>query len=428
MIVLYNPKVTKPRNRRMPLSVLALAAVLEGKEEYAIVDGNLDPSPTATITGLMKERHVEALGVTVMPSPQIVSAVTSCRELRARFPQVPIVWGGYFPSLYTAAALNAPYVDFAVRSQGEETFLELLQALRGERDFRSIAGLAFKDKPGEHRHNPERMMKSPGDFPWFPYHRIPVENYLLPTFLGRRTAVHQASAGCPYACNFCGVISAYRSREKMEAPALTEGVLRHLVSTYGADSVQFFDNNFFLREDHARELAERLESLRLRWWCEARIDILLRYSDVTLEALRRAGCAMIFFGAEAGSDWALQEMNKNLTTEQTLELARIARPGADVYLSNFRPAAHARGWQRTFRHGDELVEAPSCAHSLDSIRREFESAGFQVVHCEEPHLGEPEGPIFAWRGKADFLAAASETPALYVFHFRARQRLRLEVA
>jgi radical SAM superfamily enzyme YgiQ (UPF0313 family) len=325
MIVLYNPKVTKPRNRRMPLSVLAIAAVLEGKEEFAIIDGNLDPSPTATIAGLMKERHVEALGVTVMPGPQIVSAVASCRELRARFPQVPIVWGGYFPSLYTDAALNAPYIDFAVRGQGEETFLELLQALRGERDFRSIAGLSFKDKPGEHRHNPERMMKSPGDFPWFPYHRIPVENYLLPTFLGRRTAVHQASVGCPYACNFCGVISAYGSREKIEAPARTEAVLRHLVSTYGADSVQFFDNNFFLREDHAWELSGRLEPLHLRWWCEARIDILLCYSDATLEALRRAGCTMIFFGAEAGSDWALREMNKNLTTAQTLELARRIR-------------------------------------------------------------------------------------------------------
>lgn len=37
MIVLYNPKATKPRDRRLPLSILAIAAVLEGKEEYAIV-------------------------------------------------------------------------------------------------------------------------------------------------------------------------------------------------------------------------------------------------------------------------------------------------------------------------------------------------------------------------------------------------------
>jgi anaerobic magnesium-protoporphyrin IX monomethyl ester cyclase len=273
----------------------------------------------------MEERPVEALGVTVMPGPQIVSAVASCRELRNRFPRVPIVWGGYFPSIYTDATLHTPFVDYAVHGQGEETFLELLQALRGERDFSTIAGLSYKGRQGARRHNPERKMKSPGDFPWFPYQRIPVEKYLLPTFLGRRTTVHQASIGCPYSCNFCGVISAYGSREKMESPARTETILRHLISRYGADSVQFFDNNFFLREEHARELAERLEPLRLRWWCEARIDILLGYSDSTLDTLRRAGCTMIFFGAESGSDWALREINKNLTTAQTLELARRIR-------------------------------------------------------------------------------------------------------
>jgi len=31
---------------------------------------------------------------------------------------VPIVWGGYFPSLYTDASLNAGYVDFVVKGQG----------------------------------------------------------------------------------------------------------------------------------------------------------------------------------------------------------------------------------------------------------------------------------------------------------------------
>ena len=47
MIVLYNPKATKYRSRRFPLSILSIAAVLEGREDYAIVDGNLDPHPTA---------------------------------------------------------------------------------------------------------------------------------------------------------------------------------------------------------------------------------------------------------------------------------------------------------------------------------------------------------------------------------------------
>jgi anaerobic magnesium-protoporphyrin IX monomethyl ester cyclase len=324
MIILYHPKSTKPRSRRFPLSVLSLAAVLEDREEYAIVDGNVDPHPVATIDSLLRNHSVELLAVSVMPGPQLVAAVPTCHEIRARHPALPIVWGGYFPSIYADAALNAPYVDFAVRGQGEETFLELLEAIRGQRDLNNIRGLSYKDSC-QHRHNAERLMKCPDSFPWYPYHRVDAEKYIQPTFLGSRTGVHQASIGCPFRCNFCGVISAYGSREKMESPARTEAILRHLVDRYGIDAIQFYDNNFFLREDHARELSDRIAPLGLRWWCEGRIDILLSYSDSTLRHIRQSGCTMIFFGAESGSDWVLEEMNKQLKAEQTLELARRIR-------------------------------------------------------------------------------------------------------
>jgi radical SAM superfamily enzyme YgiQ (UPF0313 family) len=329
VIVFYNPKaIRRGRNRRLPLSVLAIAAMLEGKEEYVIVDGNLDPHPTESLVALIRERYVELLAVTVMPGPQTVGAVATCREIRARFPHLPIVWGGYFASNYTAAVLNANYVDYAVRGQGELTFLELLEALRGKRSLTEIHGLSYKDADGAHHDNPERPLRSPEDFPWPPFQSIPVEKYLMPTFLGSRTTVHQASIGCPYRCNFCGVVTFSGSREKMESPARTENILRHQVRTYGVNAVQFYDNNFFLREDHTRELADRLAPLKLRWWCEGRVDILMSYSDATMEALRRAGCTMIFFGAESGSNEILKEMNKDLHAEDTLALAsRIRRFG-----------------------------------------------------------------------------------------------------
>jgi hypothetical protein len=111
----------------------------------------------------------------------------------------------------------------------------------------------------------------------------------------------------------------------MESPQRTVEILKHLISEYGADSVQFYDMNFFLREDHARELADLMEPLNLRWWCEGRVDIMSRYSDETMAAIKRAGCAMIFFGAESGSDWALKEMQKGITTEQTVIMAHRTR-------------------------------------------------------------------------------------------------------
>jgi radical SAM superfamily enzyme YgiQ (UPF0313 family) len=325
VIVVFNPRATKPRSRRLPLSVLALAAVLEGREEYQIVDGNVEENPTKIILEMLDQYEVKLLGVTVMPGPQMVAAMETSREIRRLRPKVPIVWGGYFPSIYPDAALNARYVDFAVRGQGEDSLLELLEACRGTRTLEDIRGLSYKDAFGLHRHNPERPMKGPDAFPWSPFHRVPVEKYLRPSFFGKRTAVHHASVGCPFRCSFCGVHAAYGTREKMESPARTAAILRHLATRYGADSVQFYDMNFFMREDHARELADCLTPLKLRWWCEARVDVMCKYSDTTLEALRGAGCTMVFFGAESGSDWALKEMQKGITTEQTLQVASRMR-------------------------------------------------------------------------------------------------------
>jgi len=330
VILLFHPRAVRPKNRRFPLAILSVAAVLEGREEYVIVDGNLDPQPDRTIERIVAEsggaKGVELLAVSVMPGPQMVAAMRLCREFRAKYPSIPIVWGGYFPSLYTDAALNANYVDFAIKGQGEETILELIAALRGDRKLSGIRCLSFKDMFGLHVHNAPRPLRSPNDFPELPYHRLDqIRKYLLPTFLGRRTAVHHASIGCPFRCQFCGVVPIFDGRQKVEAAERTASVLTRLQKTYGIDAVQFYDNNFFLNESHALRQAELLIPLKLKWWSEGRIDTVLRYSDETLHAIRRAGSAMIFFGAESGSDKTLLAMNKRITTEQTLELAARIR-------------------------------------------------------------------------------------------------------
>jgi len=235
MIILFHPRATRPRNRRLPLAVLALAAVLEGREEYEIVDGNVDEDPLATILRLIDTHAVQLLGISVMPGPQMVAGMEVSREVRRLRPGVPIAWGGYFPSIYPDAALNARYVDYVVRGQGEDTLLELIASLRGQRPLDSILGLSWKDAFGLHRNNAERPMRGPDEFPWFPFHRLPVaEKYLRPSFFGKRTAVHHASIGCPFNCSFCGVHAAYGRIERMESPARTAAILKHLVDSYGS--------------------------------------------------------------------------------------------------------------------------------------------------------------------------------------------------
>lgn len=331
MILLVNPRATRAANRRFPLSVMAIGAALPPDINWEIVDGNLPGIDVLAEIADHVERQaargdpVRAVALTVMPGPQLVSAVPLSKAIKARFPDLPIIWGGNFGSLYPEPVLNAPYVDWLVRGQGERTFVELIEAIEGKRDPTAIPGLAFRQADGSHCIGPERTWVGPDELPAPPYHKIDVGQYLHPTFLGRRSGVYQASIGCPYACNFCGVISVFGRREKVETPARTAEHLRFLARCHGMDSVHFYDNNFFLGEAHAREIAAQMRPLGLRWWCEARVDALNRFSDDTWRALKAAGLTMVFCGAESGSDDVLTRMQKGITTEQVLAVAAKTR-------------------------------------------------------------------------------------------------------
>jgi len=202
-VLLINPRMCSPRAVRMPLSLLSLAAVLEGKYDYELIDGNVDPIPIRTALETLSHGDVGLVGISVMPGPQVAPAIEISSAIRAAHPGVPIVWGGYFPTMYPDAAINAPYVDYLARGQGEETLLELLDALNTSSqttDVHSVHSLTWKDG-GQPRHNPDRQFRSPDDLPQYPYERLgKMDSYLRPSFMGTRTAVHQAAIGCRYHC------------------------------------------------------------------------------------------------------------------------------------------------------------------------------------------------------------------------------------
>ncbi len=379
MIILYNPPSSASRKPVLPMSLLALGALLEGKYDYRIVDGNLEPDPLATLDRLIREEGVRLLGVTVMPGPQLHNATPLCRTLKERHPDLIIVWGGYFPTQHYDVCLRAPYVDYVVRGHGEQVFVELLERLlsgqpsavshqqtadggrqatdggqqtvdgsipSNQQTIRvylrpsaakiqspisnlqspiSTPGLAYRHpETGEPVSNPLAPIPHPRELPDFPYHRVDVARYIRPTFMGRRTLPHHSSYGCPFFCNFCAVVNMVNGRWLPQPAERTANVVHYLVERWGVDAVEFYDNNFFTQEARVADFAGRIMDLNIGWWGEARIDTMLKFSDRTWELMRDSGLRMVFLGAESGSDTTLKRMNKGGTasTEKTLEMAR----------------------------------------------------------------------------------------------------------
>jgi hypothetical protein len=318
LVLLINPRMCGRRHVRLPLSLLTLASELEGRDAYKILDGNISPDLVADALAAMRDAPHAIAAVTVMPGPQVAPAIEVSAAIRRARPDVPIVWGGYFPTLYPAAAINAPYVDAVIRGPGEQTLIEVIEHWP---EIADIKGVTWR-RDRTTVHNSERPLRSPDTFRPLPYHALDhVEPYLQPTFLGRRTGVHQAAIGCRYRCTFCGVVSMFNGQTRLQGAARLAAGLQHLRDRCAIDSLQFYDHNFFDRADTTLETLETLARVQLPWWCYARADALAGFTPRMWALVRQSRMRMAYIGAEAGGNDALRRMQKGTRVEQTLEVA-----------------------------------------------------------------------------------------------------------
>jgi len=325
-LLLINPKIAARRHARFPLSIMTIAAALEDNYDSTLIDGNIDAGAARAACAAVQSREFDAVGVTVMGGPQVATAIEISRALRAVRPDLPIIWGGYFPSLYPAVALNSDYVDFVVRGQGEDSFAELMgtMANRDRERFAAIDGVSWR-RDGIIVHNRERAFTRRHIAPALRYDRLDdPKTYLARTFLGQRTAGHQAALGCRFRCTFCGVAAMFRGATALPAAERLDAEIAYL-KQLGADSIQFYDHNFFDREEDMVPLLEVMARHELPWWCYARADALVNLSAETWKLVRKSRLRMAYIGAETPNDRLLKSIRKGTRSEQTLEVTEICR-------------------------------------------------------------------------------------------------------
>lgn len=325
-VLLINPTVTSRRSARFPLAVLNLSAALDGHYHSSIIDGNVDRDFIATTLAMLAARRIDAIGVSVMGGPQLVSAIALSQAVRASFPAIPIIWGGHFPTICAESCLHEDYVDYAIRGQGEDTLRDVLDAHFDRTPaLQAIKGLTWRSGDAT-VHNPSRAFSPAGLVRALPFERLgDLHQYVARTYLGRHTSGYQAALGCRFRCTFCGVAAMFRGRTALPAPERLEHDLKYLTTELGVDSVQYYDHNFFDREEDTLPLLEVLARFELPWWCYARADALVQLSARAWSLVRKSRLRMAYIGAESPSDWMLHDIRKGTRTNQTLEAVDTCR-------------------------------------------------------------------------------------------------------
>jgi len=314
-VLLFNPRSAKYKPR-IPNSILTIAASIEGLYDYAIVDGNLETDPWEKINGYLSKGGFKYFGSTSMPGPQLTQSVPYSKKIRELYPDIKIIWGGYFPSNQPKSVLDSGYVDFIINGPGDKCFPLLLNALENDQPYDQIANLIFKTG--------EQIVKTRKDelydqdtLPRLPYEKLnnfyPLKRYLGATYLGSKTIAYHSSMGCPFKCSFCAVVPIYNARWSGKSADKIYQDIKHLKDQYGGNAIEFHDNNFFVSEKRTVAFSKLIQPENMIWWGEGRIDTIDKYSDESLELMRASGCRMIFFGAETGNDEILKKMDKGGT-------------------------------------------------------------------------------------------------------------------
>lgn len=325
-VLLFNPRSAEHKHR-IPNSILQVAASIDGRFEWVIIDANRETDPWGKISAYLKTGEFGFFGSTVMPGPQLKQAIPFSKKIRSEFPDVHIIWGGYFASNQSKVCLESGFVDVVVNGPGDKCFPELISRwTEGNTEWNDIPNLIYK-RDGKTITTKKDEIYDQDTLPVLPFDKLEkfysLDKYLCKTYLGKKTISYHSSFGCPFTCSFCAVVPIYNARWKGKSASLIYSDVMFLKNKYGGDSIEFHDNNFFVSEKRIIEFSQLIKKENMIWWGEGRIDTIDKYSDSTLQLMRDAGCKMIFYGAETGDDARLKKMDKGgtQTGKQILEFA-----------------------------------------------------------------------------------------------------------
>lgn len=217
--------------------------------------------------------------------------------VRALRPGIPVVVGGYDPSLAPEAYTSNSNVDFIVRGEGELTFNELLRAIEGRRDYAQIPGLSYRSGEIFH-HNPERLVSQLAA-----EIRPPRRSARLLrgyTMLGRQVDVVETSRGCTFDCSFCSIIE---MRGRNFHTYNFDRVIADIQDAYdrGARTIFLVDDNITLNVQRFEALCRKIVEAKLNsidYIVQAMTSSIANHGEKLAVIMREAGFRYVFLGIE----------------------------------------------------------------------------------------------------------------------------------
>ena len=263
-----------------------------------------------------------------LTTPQLKRTREIAKYLRIKAPKSTIIAGGVHSTVRPKDVLGI--VDTVCIGAGEETFLDLVDNyLFEKRDLKEIKGICYKTKSGEIVFTEKRGFIKDLD-------RIPRINYKFFTRAMKKKYFRRSydmghfwragqvitTRGCPYNCTFCSANSIWHRKVWMHSAEYVIDEIKYLVREHKINYLGFFDDIFTLDEKRTRKICKYLKTTNLRWSCNARVETVCRPSfRGLLEEMKEAGCFIMHFGFESGSERIMKFMKGQTSSLESYQKA-----------------------------------------------------------------------------------------------------------
>ena len=324
------------------LAYVAAAVRASGRHEAALIDGiglkrkirykeghyrvGLENSQVYSLID-REVFDVLGIGVTRMyyDAGEILKFVTGLRHL---YPNKPIVVGGPDATIDPAMYLMTSNVDCVVLGEGEESVVDLLDALQANRPLMEVSGLALPGDGGNICRTPSRRFADINSLPWPARDLLPMHNYFANKQQGAAfpTASVLTSRSCPEKCVFCNVSAIWGLKWRGRAPADVVAEMRDLVATYGVKQINVVDDNFMVNEKRVEKICDEIvvQQLQVKWVVVPGLAAWHLRHDLIVKMVE-AGLAYLQVQVETGDPESLAYTQKRVSLEHVREMLAVAK-------------------------------------------------------------------------------------------------------
>jgi anaerobic magnesium-protoporphyrin IX monomethyl ester cyclase len=311
------------------LGLLMLGAVLrKAGHRVRIVD--------ASAQGLGYEQTIEEtdrfqpdiIALTAV-TPSIIKTVKLASMMKEARPSVSIVIGGpHFTAVPEQTLLDCRVFDYGAVGEGEDTVVDLVEALAGGRKPFNVPGLAWRENGKVIFSQPRSPIKDLDALPfpaWDLLDGFP-SLYRPALFKYKKLpSTHIISArGCPNKCIFCDT-SVFSRQIRFHSPEYVLEMVGYLVKDFGIKEIIFEDDQFLINKKRVAQICEGLLKTNhaISWCCSGRVTSV---NDLPLlKLMKRSGCWQISYGIESGNQKILDFAKKGITIDQIERAIRLTR-------------------------------------------------------------------------------------------------------